>query len=80
MAMLDRMLPIGEAGKRFGVPRRTLDRRVQDGTLVTYQSDRDRRVRLVALDDVLKIFTPRPTSEREPLPFDRPRQAGEIAS
>lgn len=68
MAMLDRMLPIGEAGKRLGVPRRTLDRRVQDGTLVTYQNDRDRRVRLVALDDVLQIFAPRPTTVREDTP------------
>ena len=68
MTPLSRMLPIGEAGKRLGVPRRTLDRRIRDGTLVTYQNDRDRRVRLVTLDDVLKIFAPRPTTAREDTP------------
>jgi excisionase family DNA binding protein len=66
----DRLLPIEEAGRRLGVPYRTMRRRIEDGTLKTYRHDRDRRQKLVAIDDVAALFTPRPAEtpqEVEPL-------------
>ena len=63
MATSDQLVPIEEAGRRFGVPYRTLRKGVVDQTIRTYCSDRDRRVTLVALDDVAALFTPRPTAE-----------------
>jgi hypothetical protein len=62
MAVRDQLVPIEEAGRRFGVPYRTLRKRVVDQTIRTFCNDRDRRVTLVALDDVAALFTPRPTA------------------
>lgn len=59
MAMADRLVPVEEAGRRLGVPYRTMRRRIVDGTIPVYRSDRDRRMKLVALDDVARLFTPR---------------------
>ncbi len=69
MAMFDRLLPIGETGKRLGLPRRWMDARISDGTITTFVSDRDRRVKLVNIDDVTRLLAPRPTKEREDAPL-----------
>jgi excisionase family DNA binding protein len=61
----DRLLPIEEAGRRLGVPYRTMRRRIEDGTLKTYRHDRDRRQKLVALDDVARLITPRPSDDTQ---------------
>ena len=62
--MQDRLVSLDEAVKRLGVPRRTLYRRLQDGTLTAYKDNRDRRRRLVAVSDVAALFTPRPESAK----------------
>jgi len=49
MTALEQYLPIETAGRQFGVPYRTLRKRVIDRTLQTYRNDRDRRVTLVKL-------------------------------
>ena len=61
----DRLLPIEEAGRRLGIPYRTMKRRIDDGTIRTYRHDRDRRQKLVALDDVAALFTPRPSDDSQ---------------
>ncbi len=70
MTTMDRLLPVEEAGRRLGVPYRTMRRRIEDGTIPTYRNDRDRRMKLVALADVARLFDPRPATkdqEVEPL-------------
>jgi excisionase family DNA binding protein len=61
----DRLLPVEEAGRRLGVPYRTMRRRIEDGTLKTYRHDRDRRQKLVAIDDVAALFRPQPADARQ---------------
>jgi len=70
MTTRERFVPIEEAGRRYGVSYRTMRNRVVDGTIQTYRSDRDRRMTLVAIDEIDRIFAPRPdtaNSEVEPL-------------
>jgi hypothetical protein len=70
MTTMERLIPAEEAGRRVGVPYRTIARRIKDGTIPTYRHDRDRRQKLVAIDDVAALFTPRPADapqEVEPL-------------
>lgn len=63
MVTMDRLLPVEEAGRQLGVPYRTMRRRIEDGTLPTYRSDRDRRKKFVMVDDVARLFTARPATE-----------------
>jgi hypothetical protein len=46
-----------------------MDARISDGTITTFVSDRDRRVKLVNIDDVTRLLAPRPTKEREDAPL-----------
>jgi len=63
VATTEQYLPIRTAGRQFGVPYRTLRNRVVDRTLPTYASDRDRRVTLVAVADMRRLFEPRPNTQ-----------------
>jgi excisionase family DNA binding protein len=51
-------LTLTEAARRLGVSRWTLYRRIDDGALSVYRSDRDRRVKLVKRADVEALATP----------------------
>jgi excisionase family DNA binding protein len=51
-------LTMQEATRLFGIGRMTLWRRVRDGALPVYRSERDRRVRLVKRTDVERLLTP----------------------
>ena len=65
----DRLVTLDQAVKRLGVPRRTLYRRLADGTIPVYRHDRDRRQRLVDVADVAALFVPRSertTADRPP--------------
>lgn len=63
MTTMDQLLPIEEAGRRLDVPYRTMRRRIEDGTLPTFRSDRDRRKKFVKVDDVVRLFSVRPATE-----------------
>jgi len=61
-------LTMQEATRLLGIGRMTLWRRVRDGVLPVYCSERDRRARLVKRADVERLFTPvpvTPTSQSE---------------
>jgi hypothetical protein len=60
VATTDGFVPIQQAGKLFGISSATLRKRCLDRTLPTYRNDRDRRMVLVAVDDVKKLFDPQP--------------------
>ncbi len=45
-------LPLTEVEKRTGLPRRTLMRRLAEGTIPVYCDGRDRRRRLIAEQDL----------------------------
>jgi excisionase family DNA binding protein len=51
-------LTLTEAARRLGVSRWTLYRRIDEGALTVYRSDRDRRVRLVKRSDVEALAVP----------------------
>jgi excisionase family DNA binding protein len=51
-------LTMQEATRLLGMGRMTLWRRVRDGVLPVYRSERDRRVRLVKRADVERLLTP----------------------
>jgi excisionase family DNA binding protein len=51
-------LTMQEATRLLGIGRMTLWRRVRDGVLPVYRSERDRRVRLVKRADVERLITP----------------------
>ena len=59
MSASNRLVSLEEAVRRFGVPERTLRRRISDGTIAVYRHDRDRRQRHVVDDDVAGLFVPR---------------------
>jgi hypothetical protein len=67
-----RYVPVEEASRICGVPYRTLARRVADGTIPTYKYDRDRRHKLVAIDEVARVFAPRPA--------DTPQEVGPLSA
>ena len=54
-------LTLAEARARIGVAKATITRMVQDGRLPTYDHPRDRRVRLVKIEDVERLSRPVPT-------------------
>ncbi len=55
----------GEAQRRAGVSYPTLRDRVRRGELVIYANPKDRRSRLVAVDDLEKLLTPRQINAQE---------------
>ena len=63
MAAMDQFVPINQAGKLFGISASTLRKRCSDRTIQTYQSDADRRMVLVRIDDVRKLADPRPNTQ-----------------
>jgi excisionase family DNA binding protein len=54
-------ITLAEARDRLGVAKATVTRMVQDGRLTTFDHPRDRRVRLVKVEDVEKLTQPVPT-------------------
>ena len=57
--MDDEYLTLGQAARLFGVSHQTLWRRTKAGTLLTYQADLNRRVKLVKRSDVEELMRPR---------------------
>jgi excisionase family DNA binding protein len=51
-------LTMQEATRLLGIGRMTLWRRVRDGVLPVYRSERDRRARLVKRSDVERLLKP----------------------
>jgi len=58
------LIPFDEASRRLGVPRRTLVRRLADGSVDVYRDGLDRRRRLVLADDLVKLTQPTVIRER----------------
>ena len=54
-------LTLADARARIGVAKATITRMVQDGRLPTFDHPRDRRVRLVKIEDVERLTLPVPT-------------------
>jgi excisionase family DNA binding protein len=54
-----------EACRRLGIPRRTLSRRTKDGTVRLFTCDRDRRRRLIPLEDLMRLSMPIDITERK---------------
>jgi len=63
--MDEEYLPITQAAKRFGVSYQTLWRLVRAGRLSTYQSQTNRRVKLVKRADVEALMVPKPIAAGE---------------
>jgi len=63
--MDEEYLPITHAAKRFGVSHQTLWRLVRAGRLSTYQSQTNRRVKLVKRADVEALMVPKPIAAGE---------------
>jgi excisionase family DNA binding protein len=51
-------LTMQEATRLLGIGRMTLWRRVREGVIPVYRSERDRRARLVRRSDVERLLTP----------------------
>ena len=56
-------LTLAEARARLGVAKATITRMVHDGRLVTFDHPRDKRVRLVKVEDVDRLAQPQPAAE-----------------
>lgn len=56
------LISLDEATKQSGVSYGTIRRRILDGELVTYRDGRDRRKRLVSVQDLQKLFVPQVVS------------------
>jgi excisionase family DNA binding protein len=59
-------LTLAEARARLGVAKATVSRMAQDGRLPTFDHPRDKRVRLVKVEDVERLAEPRPRAAQEP--------------
>ncbi len=59
-------LTLAEARARLGVAKATITRMVNDGRLPTFDHPRDKRVRLVKIEDVEQLAQPRPRVAQEP--------------
>lgn len=64
---MDQFVTVTQAVKTSGLSRHTLYRRIKEGSLPTYEHDRNRRVVLVKLADLAALATPR----RRPAPVAR---------
>ena len=58
------MIPIDEAVRRLGLPRRTFARRLADGSVDVFRDGRDRRRRLVLVADLERLTEPTVIRER----------------
>lgn len=56
------LLPMGEAARRLGISRVTMSNLAKSGRFTIYQDLRDRRVKLVDLEEVESALAPRPMS------------------
>lgn len=68
MANADEFITMQDAARLLGIGRMTLWRRVREGALPVYRSDRDRRKRLVKRADVEALSVPKiaaPVAESE---------------
>jgi excisionase family DNA binding protein len=54
----DSFMTLGEAAEALGVSRATLWRRVQAGEIIAFQSQRDRRQKLVRRSDIEALMKP----------------------
>ena len=54
----DGFMTLGQAEERLGISRATVRRKVLSGDLATYDDPRNRRVRLVKVDDLERLATP----------------------
>ena len=54
---------VQEAARMLGMARMTFWRRLQEGTMPVYRSERDRRVKLVRRTDVEALMRPRPIED-----------------
>ncbi len=63
--MPGQFVTIGEAQRRVGLSSPTFRDRVRRGEIVVFSNPRDRRSRLVAVDDLEKLLTPRPIPAHE---------------
>lgn len=57
---------LADARKLLGVAKATITRMVQDGRLPTFDHPRDRRVRLVKIEDVNRLTQPVPAPAQRP--------------
>ncbi len=62
--MREGFVPFTQAADRIGVSRPTLRRMIADGELILYRNPRDKRQRLVALDELDRCTAPRPIAPR----------------
>ena len=56
--MHEEYMTLGEAAEKLGISRATLWRRVQAGEIVAFQSQLDRRQKLVRREDIEEMLTP----------------------
>ncbi len=63
--MAGQFVTIGEAQRRIGVSHPTFRNRVRRGEIATFTNPRDRRSRLVAVEDLERLLTPRPISVQQ---------------
>ncbi len=63
--MAGQFVTITEAQRRAGVSLGTLRDRVRRGEIVVHTNPRDRRSRLVAVDDLERLMTPRPINAQD---------------
>jgi hypothetical protein len=52
------LIPLEEAVRRLGLPRRTFARRIADGSVDLYRDGRDRRRKLIHVGDVDRLARP----------------------
>jgi predicted site-specific integrase-resolvase len=60
----DALVTLGEAQDRLGVTRFKLSQWIKTGKLTVYQSERDRRERLIRVGDVERLLQPQPMTEQ----------------
>ncbi len=63
--MPEQFVTVTEAKRRIGVSAPTWGERVRRGEIVLYSNPRDRRSRLVAVDDLDRLMTPRPINAQD---------------
>jgi excisionase family DNA binding protein len=62
---MDDFVSISEAARIVGVTRNVLYRLIGEGTLRTYASSLNRRVKLVRRSDLARLMTPQPVEPTE---------------